>query len=237
MKKQEPIAIILAQLMACLNNRAHGDDMEALSFSLQHLFRNVDFLYRKALPDLVACTAPAVAGREGRPRNGETLLSHQLIWTQLQTISRTLNRLEAICYLLSDAIESVLGTLDMRSSYQAKDWQDGLHSPHAPMQTLAQEQWDAACNALLWHIRNWQQSYPTGVAGPQLNAAFATLVHGAKSIFADILPAAGTISAGNDEATATLLFDLIQHSDQLLVQMDTALELLDALVEDLTLRG
>ena len=102
------LAIILGQLVAYFTNRAQIDDLDVLSFSLHHLFCRVDFLYNSALPTLASWTA-ATQGRSAQPE------ARQHIWTQLQTINRTLDRMEPLCHLLSDSTECILENFDMTS--------------------------------------------------------------------------------------------------------------------------
>ena len=65
----------------------------------------------------------------------------------------------------------------------------------------------------------------------QLDEAFNVLLDSAAAIFGDILPSFQALSTDNDEIIATLLFDLMQQSDQLLIQFDKALEPLYALID------
>jgi hypothetical protein len=51
------------------------------------------------------------------------------------------------------------------------------------------------------------------------------------AIFGDILPGFQAISAGEDETVATLLFDLMQQVDQLLLQLAITREPLQVLIE------
>src|SRR6266566_4342705 len=53
----EGIAVLIRQVLACFGSSIYTDDMDALGFSLHHLFLRVDFLYRDALPGLEANTA------------------------------------------------------------------------------------------------------------------------------------------------------------------------------------
>lgn len=64
-----------------------------------------------------------------------------------------------------------------------------------------------------------------------LDGAFNVLLDCAGAIFGDMLPSSQAISVSDDDAVVTLLFDLMQQSDQMLVQFDTMLEPLHALLE------
>jgi len=276
MQRQSPtggIGVLLWQALICLGNRIYTDDLDAFSFSLNQLFRRVDFLYREALPGLGATTAPTIT-QEQELSLQDTLIRRQHIWSQLQAIMRTLNRLEPICHLLSDAIEGILDTLDAASDVFS--FHAGIGSledvPAAgfaqdrgypiPTGPIDDEQWDSAFSAVLQSLKSWQQSYRTstsfaiqfsglneaagGLAIPEkdhsqevpldrLDAVFVTLLEGACAIFGDILPAFRTSAANDDESTATLLFDLMQQSDHLLLELDATLECLSGLIEDFTL--
>lgn len=100
----EELSIILTHIESYFTRQARLHDLEAISFSLRHLFSRVDFLFRQALPDLDKWTAREEVGRE-------TFL-HQQIWLHLQAVNRTLDRMAPLCHLLSDVIECLLETLD-----------------------------------------------------------------------------------------------------------------------------
>jgi len=131
-----------------------------------------------------------------------------------------------------------------------------------PTEPIDDKRWDSALNVVFQSLKGWQQSYRTcipfstqfselneaagGLAIPEkdhaqeacldrLDAAFATLLDSACIIFGDILPAFRTSAANDHESTDNLLFDLIQQSDHLLLQLDATLEFLDGLIEDFTL--
>ena len=273
----EGIAVLLGQVLVCLGNSTYTDDADALSFSLNHLFHRVDLLYREALPSMGETTAPTITQEQDLLLQ-DTLIRRQRTWSQLQAIIRTLNRLEPICHLLSDAIEGILDTLDATSDVAslhagrgslaevpaAGFAQDGDRGYRFPISTgpIEDEQWDSAKSAVFQSLKSWQQSYRAstsftiqfsglneatgGLAVPEkdysqevpldrLDAVFATLLEGACVIFGDILPAFRTIAANDYEGTATLLFDLIQQSDHLLLELDATLEVLNGLIEDFTL--
>src|SRR5215469_17964300 len=135
----EGIAVLLGQVLICLGNSAYTDDIDALSFSLNHLFRRVDFLYREALPGMGATAAPTITQDQEQDLSlQDTLIRRQRTWSQLQAVIRTLNRLEPICHLLSDAIEGILDTLDATSDVFSLH--AGIGSPaEIPAAGLAQD--------------------------------------------------------------------------------------------------
>lgn len=109
---------------------------------------------------------------------------------------------------------------------------------------LSQERWEQALHVLTVGLDSWQQSaatlppftayfssvLPAGPSLPQLDAAFGIVRDCAETIFGDLLPGFQTLAAGDDETVATLLFDLIQQADQLLIQLDALREPLNQLV-------
>ena len=100
------LTLILEQIGTYFTRQARNHDLEAISFSLRHLFSRVDFLYRQALPDLDQWVA-----RTREEKGRETFL-YQQVWLHLQTVNRTLDRMAPLCHLLSDVIECLLDTLD-----------------------------------------------------------------------------------------------------------------------------
>lgn len=273
------LATILGQLVAYFNGRADIDDMDVLSFSLHHLFCRVDFLYRKALPALTESTTLAVPVAQAMPADqvrqaparqaqSNPLPWRQRIWLQLQAINRTLDRMEPLCHLLSDATECMLDSFDQTSEILTlAENGEPLALPVAaqpdqgsevegylqgmPLLMVDQQRWDQAFNAVTQSLLAWQKQHqalipfavqfasvaattPTVV---ELDAAFATILDSAGAIFGDILPGFRTILAGEgvDAAVAALLFDLMQQSDQLLIQFDTTLEPLNALIRHYSL--
>lgn len=241
------LSVILGQMLTCLRNRAYSDDLDVLNFSLHHLFCRVDYLYRNVLPDLLA-VSPAPISEEAR---FEDLLRHQHIWTKLRTIKHTLNRLEPLVHLLNDAAECLLDMLDMTGGEELTGKQSDRRNQQDWLDTLSQEHSDQALTALMESLAAWQESYndltlfvdhfslfattiPTLI---QIDEAFSIMLDCAGAIFGDILPGFQAVSEGDDDAIATLLFDLVHQSDQLLAQFDAALELLHTLIEQFALKS
>jgi hypothetical protein len=252
------LAAILGQLVGYFTGRADVDDLDVLSFSLHHLFCRVDFLFRKAFSALMEGTVPG----ENPQVPGNGALSRQHTWNQLHTINRTLDRMEPLCHLLSDATECVLDAFDISSAMMLLG---GNEQPEAPslqderqvddeqnwLRVVDQEHWEKALATITESLVDWENSYHKAapfavkfahVPGaaltslPQLDSAFATLLDSAGAIFGDILPSFRTISSADDAAIAALLFDLMQQSDQLLVQFETTLEPLNVLLQHFSIR-
>jgi hypothetical protein len=240
------LAIILGQIVAYFTNRAQIDDLDVLSFSLHHLFCRVDFLYNSALPALANWTAAA----QGRPVQPAPE-ARQHIWTQLQTINRTLDRMEPLCHLLSDAAECILESFDLSSEMiplpQEEQMREGdeANSEKGWLQLTDPERWEQAFSAVTQHLLLWQQHHtslpaftaqfarliPTIPALPEIDDAFATILDNAGAIFGDILPGFRALLASDESMVAALLYDLMQQSDQLLVKFETTLEPMNALIK------
>jgi hypothetical protein len=238
------LAIILGQIVAYFTNRAQIDDLDVLSFSLHHLFCRVDFLYNSALPALATWTAAA----QGRPVPQE---ARQHIWTQLQTINRTLDRMEPLCHLLSDSTECILESFDLNSELIPLPQEELMReeveasSEKGWLQLTDPERWEQAFSAVTQHLLSWQQHHsslpaftaqfarllPAIPALPELDDAFATILDNAGAIFGDILPGFRALLASDESMVAALLFDLMQQSDQLLVKFETTLEPMNALIK------
>ena len=249
------LSVILGQMVAYFSGRASVDDMDVLSFSLHHLFCRADYLYRIALSELMSCSPSPITEQAFR----DDLLRHQHIWTKLRAIKHTIDRMEPLCNLLSDATQCILDALDLTSEVPPSfedparcfvhhsDGQTSQDSQNAQnwLHTLNQERWEQALTTLTEHLRYWQQSYeqlapfarhfgrvmPAIPALSEVDEVFSIVLDSAGAIFGDILPGFQAVSVGDDDAVATLLFDLMQQVDQLLVQFDKTLEPLHALIE------
>jgi hypothetical protein len=239
------LAVILGQLVAYFTNRAHIDDLDVLGFSLHHLFCRVDYLYNNALPTLASWTSPT----QGRPMQPD-MRQRQHIWTQLQTINRTLDRMEPLCHLLSDSTECILESFDLTSEIipLPEDEQtqgEEANSEKGWLQIVDPERWEQAFSTVTQHLLSWQQHHttlptfasqfarllPTTPTLPELDIAFATILDNAGAIFGDILPGFRAILSSDESMVAALLYDLMQQSDQLLVKFETTLEPMNALIK------
>lgn len=240
------LSVILGQLVAYFSGRAHVDDMDVLGFSLHHLFCRIDLLYRSILPGIPDCSIPPDR------QSPEESLQNQHVWTQLRAIKHSLERMEPLCHLLSDATASILDALDSTGgkSTVRRQGQDAAVTGDVQgwLQTLNSERWDMALTAITESLSLWQESYnqltpfATQFGGTsnvlasipmisQFDAALTVVLDSAGAIFGDIMPGFQAIANEDDEAVATLLFDLMQQSDQLLVQFDVIVEPLQALIE------
>jgi len=249
--------IMLTQIEVYFLKQARHHDLEAISFTLRHLFSRVDFLYRRALPDLDAWTS-----REERDRE---IFLHQQIWLHLQTVNRTLDRMAPLCHLLSDVIECLLETLDNEELWlRTFEEEDTLqlqqvHLPESPQKRASSasqsdksgerasrepEVWERAATTLMDRLLLWQEQHHklapfqqqfaqptlTSVNLNELDTAFAVLLDSAGAIYGDILPNFRLVEPENHEEISALLFDLMQQSDQMLVQFEVTLGPLTSLL-------
>jgi hypothetical protein len=253
------LTIMLTQIEAYFSREASSHDLEAISFSLRHLFSRVDFLYRQALPELEQWTTHASS-----EKNRETVL-HQQVWLHLQTVNRTLDRMAPLCHLLSDVIECLLDTLDNEEVWlrtfeeeetlllqQVQEPTRKLEVPPTSRLTKAVSEpaandgeiWEHSVATLMDRLLIWQEQHhklasflqqfgqPTLATSSlnELDTAFAILLDSAGAIFGDILPNFRLVGPGDKEEISALLFDLMQQSDQMLVQFEVTLEPLTSLL-------
>lgn len=253
------LAVLLGQLVGYFSGHADVDDLDVLSFSLHHLFCRLDLLFRQALPSLMQATQSS----ENAQVPGNYLLTRQQVWNQLHIINRALDRMEPLCHLLSDATECILDAFDSSSSMilaAGSEQPQASASPGTQQLTdeqdwpraIDQEHWQRALTTITENLMRWeacyqnnasfstQFAYVTALAASslsQLDSAFATLLDSAGAIFGDILPSFRTVSLADDAAIAALLFDLMQQSDQLLVQFEITLEPINALLQQFSIRN
>lgn len=253
------LGMMLRQIGTYFTRQARDHDLEAISFTLRHLFSRVDYLYRQALPELERWTmhAPAEKARE-------TFLNQQ-VWLHLQTVNRTLDRMAPLCHLLSDVIECLLDTLDNEEVWlrtfeeeetllleQIQDPTRKLEVPgisrlNKPVVEPApsdNDGWERSVATLMDRLLIWQEQHhklasflqqfaqPTLASSTlnELDAAFAVLLESAGAIFGDILPNFRAVGPEDKEEISALLFDLMQQSDQMLVQFEVTLEPLTGLL-------
>ncbi len=134
---------------------------------------------------------------------------------------------------------------DFSSFASPSDEQDWPHM-------FDQERWQQALTTITASLIGWEERYhsslpfvtqfayipaiaPSSLA--QLDSAFAILLDCAGAIFGDILPSFRTVSQADDASIAALLFDLMQQSDQLLVQFEITLEPINALLQQFSIRN
>jgi hypothetical protein len=254
------LAVILKQLETYFDRQVHSNDVEALGFSLHQLFRCIDLLYQKALP-----TLEASAG-EHQASAGSDLLQRQQIWLQAHAINRTLDRMAPLCHLLNDVIESLLDTLENEDRWlRSCDEEDTLllekvdasqaesryDIPETGSAGIESDAWEQAISHLMDRLLIWQEqhhnlkpfqqqftySLPTENGLSELDKAFAVLLDSAEAIFGDILLSFRTVVPEDCEEVSALLFDMMQQSDQMLVQFAIILEPLTRLIRHFAVIG
>lgn len=260
------LALMLKQVETYFGKEARSDDLEALGFSLRHLFERVDFLYCQALPVLNN------AGKREQGDYNQENLQRQRFWLQLQTINRTLDRMAPLCHLLSDVIECLLDTLDNEDIWlRTLDEEDTLQleqikapresafrpkpayrrEPRPVAELLPASRWERAVNTLMDQLLIWQEQQhklvPFSTQFNQavllecnlhdLDSAFAVLLDSAGAIFGDILPNFRLVQPEDKEEIGALLFDLMQQSDQMLMQFEVLLEPLTRLIRHFAIVG
>lgn len=221
----------LSLLHLCLANyfkeRIAQDDLALVMNSLSHLYNRTDMLYRSSLPALSS--------------NIQEAGVHYNMWTSLRAVKRHVERIELLCHLLSGTTASVLDAL---GHHQVQQTAQEKHSFIA-----TQETWDTALAALIGSIEQWQHAYleqPSFAilfperfsslsALAQFDNACALVLHCSSAIFRDILPDIQAIGSGDDEALATIFLDMTQHTDQILLHIESLLEPLQMLIKQFAL--
>jgi hypothetical protein len=239
------VSVILERMVAYFADRAHGEDLNVLSFSLRHLFGCMDYLYRSALPELLKTPEQSPV---------DDLLRRHTTWTKLRSIKQTLNRVVPLCDLLNDVVNRTLDALDLTSdvevSFAKSTLQSALYADEQEwLRILNLDRWDLAIANLTACLHFWQEEYhqcslfvdsfaqvlPIIPSLTRLDDIFVTILDSTGALFGDILPNFQALAPGDDEIAATILFDLMQQVDQLLLQLDLAIEPLHALTEHFTL--
>jgi hypothetical protein len=240
------LTIVLVRLNSYCNGQVSADDLGVFDFSLHHLFYSISALYREVLPDLTVAGQPVPESQDGI----DDLLRLHRIWTRLQMVKHLLGKIEPLCHLLNNTITCILDALD------APQGDYYLHSapPEIPTQSYQeylryledQEEWERTVTLLGEHVNDWQRCYEqrlffttcfahlsTSIPSlPQADSAFASLLDAASAIFSDILLDFHAVSAGDAIAVATVLLDLMQKIDQILIQIDALSEPLHALLKE-----
>lgn len=255
----DELTVMLKRIETFFDKQARSHDLEAISFSLRHLFDRVDFLYRQALPDLDKWATRA------RDTHHVKAVVHQQVWLHLQAINRTLDRMAPLCHLLSDVIECLLDTLDNEEIWLRTFEEEetlllrqvhisGKNPTPPPVANRAEariestsseaEIWERAVAALMDRLLLWQDQHhklisfqqqfakPILAAGglAELDTAFAVVLDSSGAIFGDILPNFRAVGPEDREEISALLFDLMQQSDQMLVQFEATLVPLAGLI-------
>ncbi len=215
-------------------------DLDTLTFSLGHLFLQIDLLYTSVLP--------ALESDENMQERHEPLallpLFHQYhLWSQLRLILRTLERIEIFCHLLNVTVMGIIQMLDEDS--EGKRGTASSHQSPSDSTDNDENLWEEAALVLEEQMLTWQQSYTVtpslatfcaDVVLPahtleDLDKAFQHILERALALFGDILPDLCVIKQGNAETIAARLLDLLQQNDEMLIRIDRSIEPLDTLIK------
>lgn len=261
----------LKKICGYFSSRIGVADIEILSFCLRHIFYNTNQIYAFLLPELTACTTESTQLEKDHPRarnmpmrnmNTKSINIQYRIWSSLQELEATLERLEPLCQLIISATTNMLNELDRTCSVRPKT---------QPMETdKAQQTQSGPTNKRQNdnHIQGdddnkWQWglaraiekiglcakynqsrlsfSVQFAILEPmipdltQIDSALDNLFKSICAIFCDILPDIQCSVRDEDESSATLLLDLIQRCDQILLQLVILADPLHVLMGQYTL--
>jgi hypothetical protein len=243
------LAALITRLCNSIDPLMHSDDRAILCFCLHHLLIGIDTLSRTTYGLFTEQTSSAA---ESPPNTMQNLMQRRATWTRLRDIKRILERIEPLCQLLNDASSSMLSLLSSldtqaispspttpalpedastASTIQplAEQFQDALIPVLDTWQHCLSEQYTfQRCFAHLLSATDATSTTSTAPALPRIDSAFSLLLKSACSLFSDTLPALNTT---RQEATATLLFDLMQKVDQILLQIDVIMTPLHTLIK------
>ncbi len=264
---------VLSKLCTFFGSRVGIADREMLSFCLRHIFYNVNQMYTLFLPELTQCSLGKARTEQKRlpvhtmPMRNMPVQKLQVqysIWSFLQEIEATLERLEPLCRLIISATTNMLNELDRTCSIQSKIRQpvenrDDVSIDHpqgSQVQSSDQSQtqqadskWQRKLVLMRAKSSTWLKSYerllpfsiqfailePMIPALPQLDGGLTLLLKSACAIFGDILPDFQESGTDEDEKATTLLLDIIQRCDQIMLQIGILVEPLHILTGQYTL--
>jgi hypothetical protein len=260
----------LKKICNYFSNRLGIADIEILSFCLRHIFYNTNQIYMFLLPELTICTTESAQLEKDHPRARNMPMRNMpvksiniqyRIWSSLQEIEVTLERLEPLCQLLISATTNMLNELDRtcrihttvrhtetgntqqeqngpdseasNSNHIQSDnnkWQWGLSQAIEKISMCAKNNRARLSFSIQFAILE-----PMIPAITQIDSALDDLFKSIDAIFSDILPDIQRSASDSDESSATLLLDLIQRCDQILLQLVILAEPLHVLMGQYTL--
>ena len=222
---EEQLLLLLQRLPDYFRGRAGQRDVDTLVFCLHHLYNCIDTLYLHTLPALTRLTIQ-------KHTHSTTFTHRHAIWEQLQSILLLLERVESHCHLLLSTTTSVLATLDTT---------EDTFNTDTSLTYVGTEQWQHAYEVLSFTLQSWQDqrtshlTFATAFSSPPgliaVDTALALLFDSANAIFGDIIPDVQLVAQGDDEIVATLLFDLMQQNDLILIQISKLVEPLQHLMK------
>jgi hypothetical protein len=250
-KASSELVTILKQFEAAFGKQASSNDLEMLNFSLRHLFNRVDFLYCEALPSLESWERNSNGDSNQEMLQQQRIwLQLQTVNRTLDRMAPLCHLLSDVIECLLDTLDDEglwLHTLDDEDTLQMrpiKVQQDNepkqhLSTPHPEaIPEISPECWGKAVNTIMYQLLIWQdqhhkltpfqqkfsQPIPLIDNLSELDIAFTTLLESAAAIFGDILPNFRLVRPEDRQEIAALLFDLMQQSDQMLIQFELTLE-------------
>ena len=226
------LLLLLERIPEYFKGRAEQDDVETLVFCLHRLYNCVNMLYQRILPDLVHATS-----LQDVPPHSDFACRHA-IWEQLQALQQLLERVESHCHLLLSTTTSILAILNITE----ETFPDAETPTH-----VGTDQWQHAYERLSTSLSEWQENNKThpsftamfiepAAALPasslsQVDSSLALLFDSTNAIFGDIIPDIQLVAPGDDGVVATLLFDLMQQNDLLLMQIGKLVEPIQLLIK------
>lgn len=231
------LTLIMHHLQSYCDTWLTATDLNMLTFSLEHLFIQIDALYTCVLPTLEIDENIQVIRTVSAEFSPTPQARQYYLWSQLRLILRTLERIEILCHLLNVTVMGIIQMLDQ----QITDANQLLSNPINNDDNL----WEEAALALEEHMLAWQQNFTitpslaTSCADvvlathtlEELDKAFQHILERALALFGDILPDLRIIEQGDAETIASCLLDLLQQNDDMLIRIDRVIELLDALIK------
>ena len=229
---EDSLQLLLERFTEYFRGRAERDDSETLAFCLRQLYSCITTLLQQTLPSLTRATVTQ------RQPVTSALARRHAVWVQLQAMLLLLERVESHSHLLLSTTTSVLGVLDT-----TEDAAPVLNAASS----VGTEAWQRAYEVLSASLRAWQGQQKTilcfhttfvSVIDPavvalltQMDIALTMFFDCANAIFGDIIPDVQLVAQGDDEIVATLLFDLMQQNDLLLMQIGKLVEPLQQLIK------
>jgi hypothetical protein len=255
----------LKKICGSFSSRVGIADIEILSFCLRHIFYNTNQIYTLLLPELTVCTTESTEiendhfHARNMPMRNMPIRNVNIqyrIWSSLKEIEATLERLEPLCQLIISATTNILNELDRTCSIHTTtqytetqtqtrpgDEQQTANASHIQsndqnilQQGLAHiiEKMNTKKNRLSFSVQ-FAILAPMIPALSQIDAALDTMFKSIYAIFGDILPNIPDNRIYEDESSATVLLDLIQRCDQIVLQLALLAEPLHVLTGQYTL--
>ncbi|QBD81458.1 hypothetical protein EPA93_38010 [Ktedonosporobacter rubrisoli] len=242
------LSVTLEPLKSFFNSPAALDELEILGFCLHHLFIRLNTLYHIKLPELAESSQQARVSQLA----SQSITYRYALWSKLGEIKQLIQHVEPLCYLLKNSLIVLLDLLDARQAARKITRELQINQPYEQYldYITSQERCEKTVKLLTTQLNDWQAyrrlafTFAGQLAGsspslPQLthmDAALNDLQESAQIIFGNILLDFQGISVGDDEAVATLLFDLMQKIDHLLQQIDILQQALPPLIKHYAIR-